>query len=331
MKDQRKNAFAAAVTLMLALSAIAQSVPNLINYQGRLTDQTGAPLVPGFYGIQFKLWDSPSPTTAKLIWAQQQTVALQSNGVFNVILGSPGGGSLAGVTAAVNDLTNAFTANNRYLGLTVVSNTSGVVASPSEILPRQQLLSVPFAVQAQSSQQAQVASNLVSTLANALCPAGSIMAFAGTNVPNGWLLCDGSAVSRINYAALFSAIGTAWGAGDNSTTFNLPDARGVFLRGVNGSRSDALADPDYNSTWRTNVFNGGNIGNAVRSYQADQFGSHKHTLTTWNDDFNASGNGYEPAFGPSDSPNTTKTWDLSYSGGNETRPKNMYVTYIIKY
>jgi microcystin-dependent protein len=57
-------------------------------------------------------------------------------------------------------------------------------------------------------------------------PSGGIMDFAGPIAPEGWLLCDGAAVSREDYAALFEAIGTTWGAGDGSTTFNVPDLRG---------------------------------------------------------------------------------------------------------
>ena len=66
-------------------------------------------------------------------------------------------------------------------------------------------------------------------------PTGSITAFAGSAAPTGWLLCDGSAVSRTTYASLYTALGGAsspWGLGDGSTTFNLPDARGGFLRGA---------------------------------------------------------------------------------------------------
>ena len=56
--------------------------------------------------------------------------------------------------------------------------------------------------------------------------AGIIQMFAGATAPDGWLNCDGSAVSRTTYATLFAAIGTTWGAGDGSTTFNVPDLRG---------------------------------------------------------------------------------------------------------
>src|ERR1041384_5799233 len=82
-----------------------QSVPNLINYKGRVSDHTAAPLPISNYGIQFRLWDSPTATaTNGLIWAQQQNVSVQANGVFNVVLGAPGGSPIPGATPAVNDL-----------------------------------------------------------------------------------------------------------------------------------------------------------------------------------------------------------------------------------
>jgi microcystin-dependent protein len=57
-------------------------------------------------------------------------------------------------------------------------------------------------------------------------PTGSVTMFAGAAAPAGWLLCDGSVVSRTTYADLFAVVGTSYGAGDGSTTFNLPDMRG---------------------------------------------------------------------------------------------------------
>lgn len=61
---------------------------------------------------------------------------------------------------------------------------------------------------------------------------GSVFWIASQTIPNGYLLCDGSAVSRTDYAALFAVIGTAFGAGDGSTTFALPDLRAAFIRGA---------------------------------------------------------------------------------------------------
>lgn len=69
---------------------------------------------------------------------------------------------------------------------------------------------------------------------------GSIKAWGGAAVPPGWLDCNGAAVSRTVYAALFAEVGTAYGAGDGSTTFNLPDCRGRALLGA-GSGSGLTA------------------------------------------------------------------------------------------
>ena len=66
----------------------------------------------------------------------------------------------------------------------------------------------------------------VDGLATSSTPTGAVISFAGGSVPTGWLLCDGTAVSRTTYAALFTAIGTAFGAGDGTTTFNLPPSSG---------------------------------------------------------------------------------------------------------
>ena len=70
-----------------------------------------------------------------------------------------------------------------------------------------------------------------------IIPAGTMQMFAGNTIPAGWLLCDGSAISRTDYAKLFSAIGTTWGAGDGSTTFNLPNSIGRFAEGAATSGS----------------------------------------------------------------------------------------------
>lgn len=68
-------------------------------------------------------------------------------------------------------------------------------------------------------------------------PTGAVEAYAGATAPAGWLLCNGQAVSRTTYAALFALVGTTYGAGNGSTTFNVPDLRGEFIRGVDGGRN----------------------------------------------------------------------------------------------
>jgi microcystin-dependent protein len=72
-------------------------------------------------------------------------------------------------------------------------------------------------------------------------PAGMIMYFANTTVPQGWFQCDGAAISRTSYVELFAAIGTVYGTGDGSTTFNLPDLRGQFVRGWASSSTTAAS------------------------------------------------------------------------------------------
>ncbi|MEN0045503.1 MAG: phage tail protein [Bacteroidota bacterium] len=162
-------------------------------------------------------------------------------------------------------------------------------------------------------------------------PVGSVMPFAGSSVPKGWLLCDGRTIRRDLYADLFAVIGINWGRGDGSTTFHLPDLRGEFLRGVDGSANE---DPDKSS--RTAKYAGGSTGNSVGSYQEDEFKSHSHGVENTN--LNVLGEGLDfKAFVADENNNVSVSNSfngnnpISESGGSETRPKNAYVNYIIKY
>jgi microcystin-dependent protein len=105
-------------------------------------------------------------------------------------------------------------------------------------------------------------------------PAGTVTAFAGPAVPAGWLKCDGTAVSRTTYAGLYQVIGTVHGSGDGATTFNLPDYRGMFLRGVDeGSKRD----PD--AATRTAPNAGGNVGDLIGSVEKAALAAHAHAVT----------------------------------------------------
>ena len=97
-------------------------------------------------------------------------------------------------------------------------------------------------------------------------PPGAIMEYGGSTAPAGWLLCDGSAVSRATYAALFAAIGTAYGAGDNSTTFNVPDRRDRFGIGASGTVARGST--------------GGSTTSGGTALTTAQMPSHTHTGTT---------------------------------------------------
>ncbi len=103
-------------------------------------------------------------------------------------------------------------------------------------------------------------------------PTGAIFSFPIATAPAGYLVCDGSAVSRATYADLFALIGVTYGNGNGSTTFNLPDYRGKFLRGFDDG---AGIDPDAAS--RTDRGDG-TIGDAVGTLQSDDMGSHLHEI-----------------------------------------------------
>jgi microcystin-dependent protein len=80
------------------------------------------------------------------------------------------------------------------------------------------------------------ASDIIEACSIYAVPSGAIQHFARTTAPEGWLKANGSTVSRTQYAELFAAVGTLFGAGDGSTTFNLPDLRGEFVRGFDDGR-----------------------------------------------------------------------------------------------
>lgn len=174
-------------------------------------------------------------------------------------------------------------------------------------------------------------------LANAAdpTPSGTIVAFGGVTTPTGWLLCNGATVSRTAYAKLFAAIGSAFGSGDGSTTFHLPDLRGRFLRGVDGA---AGIDPD--KAIRTAMNAGGATGNNAGSLQGDVFQGHRHNLTpngetvamrtTNGGGWNFAGGGFNPIdYSTTGNPLTDGVNGTPRTSG-ETRPVNAYVNWIIK-
>ena len=159
------------------------------------------------------------------------------------------------------------------------------------------------------------------------------MAFGGATAPTGWLVCDGSSVLRASYPDLFAAIGTTWGSVDG-THFNVPDLRGMFLRGTGTNATGSSS---------------GAVGPSVGSYSADAFQGHWHGIndpghTHSYSTFGAAGSltytsGAYAAYVASTGAATTNVTvrDPSTDGVNgtprtstETKPKNYGVLYIIK-
>jgi len=161
-------------------------------------------------------------------------------------------------------------------------------------------------------------------------PAGSIFSFASTTVPSGYLECNGAAVSRSTYATLFATISTTFGSGDGSSTFNLPDLRGQFVRG-----------------WANNASNTGDDGRSFASSQADQNKTHGHTASVTDpghkhvtkghgtqDDGGSNLTGSTSGGTSSTSMNDANTGisvSVASDGGAEVRVKNIALMYVIKF
>lgn len=150
---------------------------------------------------------------------------------------------------------------------------------------------------------------LATTTQQSLVPAGAVMPFAMNSAPSGWLAADGTAVSRSTYAALFAAIGVTHGAGDSVTTFNLPDLRGIFVR---GSGSQTISGTTYSGTFAAK--------------QQDDFKSHTHKTGG-----NIAGASLSAGSALSTLPGFNTSQFTEATGGTETRPANIAMLYCIKF
>lgn len=115
-------------------------------------------------------------------------------------------------------------------------------------------------------------------------PVGTVLMWAGASdaVPSGYLLCDGAAVSRTEYAALFSTLGTAFGVGDGSTTFLLPDLRARFVFGANSTYTRGETGGEVNHTLTASEM-------PVHSHSCSDGGSHTHTMEPGGEHTHSSG------------------------------------------
>ncbi len=177
----------------------------------------------------------------------------------------------------------------------------------------------------------------LTSLLNFLWPVGGQLAFAGTAAPANFLKENGAAVSRTTYSALFAVIGTTFGAGNGTTTFNLPESRGEFVRGLDDGR-------------------GVDVGRTLASAQAAMVGPHTHTATIADGGahthtagpatarYGANGQSYGswmPSAGDSDRNSVTLTTNsggshshtitINNNTGTETRPRNVARLLCIKY
>ena len=302
------------LAFMTVIAVNAQNSGLGFNYQAVVRNANGVLLADTTINLRVSLY--PGQEAATPTWVEIQTPRTDMSGSFAINVGS-GNRDASSIVSNYTDVN--FAAIYYWLKIEIQEGSAYREVSFSR-LP--------------SSPYAEVAHNAI------LFPPGMVSPFAGDSIPAGWLLCDGSAISRTEYADLYSAIGVCWGIGDGSTTFNLPDMRGMFLRGVAGESGN---DPDAASRIVLND-NGGNTGNNVGSYQGDAIRNITGTFCT-QQRFGAQTPPPTGAFSESQYVADTYKYQKYYDGvpqytfdaslvvpvGNDNRPKNVYVNYIIKY
>lgn len=304
--------------MMAATATFAQNSGLGFNYQAVVRKADGMLLANQDVSLRISLY--PGQSAASPTWVETHKAHTDASGCFGITVGH-GLRSYQSVASQYADVN--FAAVYYWMKIEIEEGSAYREVSFA------QLPSTPYS---------EVSHNSFS--------AGMILPFAGpaSNIPAGWLLCDGRALNRSKYGNLYDAIGVSWGTGDGSTTFNIPDLRGMFLRGVVGENPDLdengkpILDPDVYS--RTFVHPGGNTGNNVGSYQGDAIRNITGTFTGLE---NA---GQSPKTGAFYNTNTKSNgagsinWDDYVCGfdasrvvptGADNRPKNVYVNYIIKY
>lgn len=251
---------------------------------------------------------------------------------------------------SLGGLTTALSVGQGGTGVTTSTGTGSGVHADSPTFT-----GVPLAPTAAFGANSTQLATTAFVQANATAvPAGTLIHFAGPGVPTGYMPANGAAVSRTTYAALFAVIGTTYGTGDGSTTFNVPDARGLFLRGLDAGRGfdasralgtlQAGANASHTHTGTVDA-----AGGHSHTASSDVQGNHNHTVSAAG--FNTGGTAaYQIAAIPEPSVTTTgaagahahniavaavgnhqHTFTTAASGGGDARPVNLAVNIHIKY
>lgn len=289
------------IFLVCATAASAQypvpaSVPDLVNYQGLVQLTNGTSNITGIYDMAFYLYDEIIEGT--LLWAEEHARVPIVRGRFNVVFG--GGLAPTGLDPAPRDESLAEAFRNDGVFLKVAVGLDDV----SEV--RQRFLATPHAFRAQNA-----------TRAVHGVPPGTVMPFAGAgDVPYGWEPCDGRPLGRVGkYEALFLALGaesSPWGAGDGSTTFNVPNLGGRIPIGVDGGHALGVR-----------------VGKETHALTEAQTPGHTHPYQ----DHHYLSNIDCPGFGPAEiaDNNLDTTWDSTDSTGGGAGHNNIMASAVVKY
>ena len=197
---------------------------------------------------------------------------------------------------------------------TAVTLTGSVVASDDIYVVYNSLALQTVVPPDGSVTQAKLSSNVI------LIPTGMIAPFAMSTAPTGWLECDGSAVSRTTYADLFTALSTTHGVGDGSTTFNVPDLRGEFIRGWDNGKGT-----DSSRTFASSQSDNANSISQFNSSGSGQITGSSFTVTVPTD-------GTYSSYLSMDGRLTTYGQGAIrfQTNGIETRPRNIAMMYCVK-
>jgi len=316
--------FTTIILLFSVFAVFAQTSQRGFSFQGYAVGTSGVVLSEEHLDVKFTIYPKSG---VGYTYEETQYIITDFYGVFSAEIGSE--------TPEMFQRLN-FTAKGVEYWLKV--EVKKITEPLFNIISDQALLAVPYAKFAENG-----------------VPVGTIISFAAgaTKVPEGWLLCDGSEYDGTNaqYEQLYTVIANTWGG--TGTNFNVPDLRGYFLRGV-----DDAAGNDDDAASRTALIAGGATGDNVGSYQLDGVGDHKHTysgstssggshshnvnayygggvvssgsdVVIYNPDGSSAGYaGYTSADGDHAHSFSGTT---AVNAGDETRPKNAYVLYIIKY
>lgn len=271
--------------------------------------------------------DDGAVTTSKIADAAITPVKIQPQAIStekleNEAVTTPKINPGAITTGTISDgaVTTAKIANNA-----VTSNKIPNTSIAGAQLQNQTITNAQIANQTITA--AQIANNTISQtkidadFAQSLVPTGCVMPFAATNAPNGWIACTGVAVSRQTYATLFAVIGTTYGAGDGSTTFNVPDLRGRGMFGYVGSTNGliTLATADQ-------VGLGGKGGEETHVLTTNEMPSHSHIFNN----YTASGSIQGPLFTTGSYISGQQTLETGGGASHNNMPPFLLMNFIIK-
>ena len=250
------------------------------------------------------------------------TIGFSTSGTTRVSISNAGLDVVNGLPIRLQDSSGA-----PFVSLQSPSSLSGNVA-----------LTLPSSITAGGFLQTDGSGNLSFQIVAGV-PTGAVFCMAVATVPNGYFECAGQQISRVTYSALFAVIGTQYGAGNGSSTFNLPDLRGEFVRGFDNGRGvdsgrsigssqsgqNLSHDHDADASATSNVSDPGHR-HPSRGYGNDDDGGNQYTGSGNND---VRSNAIEDAT-TGISVATNVSIDVDNDGGNEARPRNVAMMYIIK-